>query len=83
MFGGKTRKRTRHAKKHHAKKHHVKKHHAKKTAKKSRKASRKRAPSKYQRFMKTELARLRKQHPSTAMKQLFKQAAKGWSAHKK
>jgi hypothetical protein len=38
----------------------------------------KRAPSAYNQYMKKELAKLRKKHPKTEHKTLFKRAAKSW-----
>jgi tRNA U34 5-carboxymethylaminomethyl modifying enzyme MnmG/GidA len=38
----------------------------------------KRAPSAYNKYMKKELARLKKKHPRTAHAQLFKKAAASW-----
>ena len=43
----------------------------------------KRAPSAYNKYMKKELARLKKKHPKTAHTVLFKRAAKGWKGSKK
>ena len=43
----------------------------------------KRAPSAYNRFMKTELRKLKKKHPRTAQTQLMKKAARAWRAKKR
>ena len=43
----------------------------------------KRAPSAYNQYMKKELARLRKKHPKTDHKVLFKRAAKSWKSAKR
>jgi hypothetical protein len=43
----------------------------------------KRAPSAYNKYMKKELARLRKKHPKTPHATLFKRAAKSWKGNKK
>lgn len=43
----------------------------------------KRAPSAYNKYMKKELARLRKKHPKTPHATLFKRAAKSWKGGKK
>ena len=49
---------------------------ATKAAKSAKKV--KRAPSAYNQYMKKELAKLRKKHPKTDHKVLFKRAAKSW-----
>jgi type IV secretory pathway TrbL component len=53
---------------------------AKKAATSSKKIAEKvkRAPSAYNQYMKKELAKLRKKHPKTDHKVLFKRAAKSW-----
>lgn len=63
---------------------------AKKTASKAGKAvvkqtvtKAKRAPSAYNKYMKKELARLKKKHPKTPHAALFKRAAKSWKGGKK
>ena len=43
----------------------------------------KRAPSAYNKYMKKELARLKKKHPKTPHATLFKRAAKSWKGGKK
>lgn len=43
----------------------------------------KRAPSAYNKYMKKELARLKKKHPKTPHQTLFKRAAKSWKGSKK
>lgn len=43
----------------------------------------KRAPSAYNKYMKKELARLKKKHPKTPHSTLFKRAAKSWKGGKK
>ena len=43
----------------------------------------KRAPSAYNKYMKKELARLKKKHPKTPHTTLFKRAAKSWKGSKK
>ena len=42
-----------------------------------------RAPSAYNKYMKRELARLKKKHPKTPHATLFKRAAKSWKGDKK
>ena len=58
---------------------------ATKAAKSAKKVAKKvkRAPSAYNQYMKKELAKLRKKHPKTDHKVLFKRAAKGWKSAKK
>lgn len=63
---------------------------AKVTAKKAGKATvkkavktAKRAPSAYNKYMKSELARLKKKHPKTQHTVLFKRAAKSWKGAKR
>ena len=63
---------------------------AKATAKRAGKAAVKktvktvtRAPSAYNKYMKKELARLKKKHPKTPHNTLFKKAAKSWKGSKK
>jgi len=63
---------------------------ARSTAKKAGKATvkkvvktAKRAPSAYNKYMKSELARLKKKHPKTPHATLFKRAAKSWKGGKK
>ena len=63
---------------------------AKATAKRAGKAAVKktvkaatRAPSAYNKYMKKELARLKKKHPKTPHATLFKRAAKSWKGSKK
>ena len=53
---------------------------AKKLAKKGKTLAKKvkRAPSEYNKYMKKELARLKKKHPRTKHAQLFKKAAASW-----
>lgn len=53
---------------------------ATKAAKSAKKVAKKvkRAPSAYNQYMKKELAKLRKKHPKTDHKVLFKRAAKSW-----
>lgn len=53
---------------------------AKKAATSSKKIAKKvkRAPSAYNRYMKKQLAILKKKHPKTAHTVLFKRAAKSW-----
>lgn len=62
---------------------------AKKTAKKAGKATvkkavkvAKRAPSAYNKYMKKELAKLKKAHPRMTHQARFKKAAKGWKKAK-
>jgi hypothetical protein len=43
----------------------------------------KRAPSAYNKYMKKELARLKKAHPRMTHQARFKKAAKGWKRSKK
>lgn len=43
----------------------------------------KRAPSAYNKYMKKELARLKRKHPKTSHQALFKRAAKSWKGSKK
>ncbi len=43
----------------------------------------KRAPSAYNKYMKKELAKLKKKHPKTSHQALFKRAAKSWKGTKK
>lgn len=43
----------------------------------------KRGMSAYNRFMKTELRRLKKKHPRTSQPQLMKKAARSWRAKKR
>ena len=43
----------------------------------------KRAPSAYNKYMKKELARLKKKHPKTSHQVLFKRAAKSWKGAKR
>ena len=43
----------------------------------------KRAPSAYNRYMKKELARLKKKHPRMTHQARFKKAAKSWKGSKK
>tara|TARA_A100001015_G_C15014944_1_gene725036 strand:- start:1511 stop:1789 length:279 start_codon:yes stop_codon:yes gene_type:complete len=43
----------------------------------------KRAPSAYNKYMKRELARLKKAHPRMTHQARFKKAAKGWKRSKK
>ena len=43
----------------------------------------KRAPSAYNRYMKKELARLKRQHPRMSHQARFKKAAKSWKGSKK
>ena len=54
----------------------------KKTVQKAVKTA-KRAPSAYNRYMKKELARLKRGHPRTKHQARFKKAAKGWKGAKK
>jgi hypothetical protein len=54
----------------------------KKAVKKAVKTA-KRAPSAYNKYMKKELARLKKKHPKTSHTVLFKKAAKSWTGSKK
>lgn len=63
---------------------------AKKTAKKAGKATvkkavkkAKRAPSAYNKYMKKELARLKRAHPRMTHQARFKKAAKSWKGKKK
>lgn len=63
---------------------------AKATAKRAGKATvkkavkkAKRAPSAYNRYMKKELARLKKKHPRMTHQSRFKKAAAGWKRAKK
>ena len=63
---------------------------AKKTAKRAGKKTvqkavkkAKRAPSAYNKFMKKELARLKKAHPRMTHQARFKKAAKSWKGKKK
>ena len=63
---------------------------AKKTAKsagrktvKKAVAKAKRAPSAYNRYMKKELARLKKKHPRMTHQARFKKAAKSWKSSKR
>ena len=63
---------------------------AKKTAKKAGKATvkkavkkAKRAPSAYNKYMKKELARLKRAHPRMTHQARFKKAAKSWKSKKK
>lgn len=46
-------------------------------------AKKKRKPSAYNKYMKKELARLKKKHPRSAHSVLFKRAAKSWKRAKK
>ena len=60
----------------------------KRTAKKTpptprKKTSVKRAPSAYNKYMKKELARLKKAHPRMTHQARFKKAAKSWKRSKK
>jgi len=48
-----------------------------------KKTAPKRAPTAYQQFMKTELARLKELDPKQDHKARFSEAAKNWSANKK
>ena len=43
----------------------------------------KRAPSAYNKYMKKELARLKRKHPKTSHQALFKRAAKSWKGNSK
>ena len=54
-----------------------------KTAVKKTVKAAKRAPSAYNKYMKKELARLKKLHPKTPHQTLFKRAAKSWKGNKK
>jgi hypothetical protein len=72
------------AKKPAAKKAPAKKAIAKKpAAKKEKKDKVPRAPSAYNLFMKSELAKVKKANPKMDHKEAFTQAAKNWSANKK
>ena len=53
-----------------------------KTVKKAVKVA-KRAPSAYNKYMKKELAKLKKKHPRMTHQARFKKAAKSWKAAKK
>jgi hypothetical protein len=55
---------------------------AKKAAKKAKPAV-KRAPSAYNKYMKKELAKLKKAHPRMTHQARFKKAAKGWKSASK
>jgi hypothetical protein len=55
---------------------------AKKAAKKAKPAV-KRAPSPYNKYMKKELAKLKKAHPRMTHQARFKKAAKSWKGAKK
>ncbi len=58
---------------------------AKKTVKSAKKTVKKvkRAPSAYNKFMKKELARLKKKHPRTKQTMLMKKAARAWRSKKR
>jgi histone H1/5 len=75
------------AKKPAAKKPAAKKAIAKKPAAKKEKKEKKdkvpRAPSAYNLFMKSELAKIKKANPKMEHKEAFTKAAKNWSANKK
>lgn len=72
------------AKKAPAKKAPAKKAIAKKpAAKKEKKDKVPRAPSAYNLFMKSELAKIKKANPKMEHKEAFTKAAKNWSANKK
>jgi hypothetical protein len=52
------------------------------TVKRTPKSKKSRKPSAYNRFMSSELKKLRKKHPRTAQATLFKRAAKSWKRKK-